>query len=160
YVNDFDFLNRVYRVYLQADQQFRGNPQDINRLYVRSGSGSLVPLHNLVSVSRTTAPQTISHYNLFRSTEIDGSPAPGFSSGQAIETMESIAAETLPQDMSYEWSGISLEQVEAAGQTFIIFALGVVFVFLVLAAQYESFVDPFIILLVVPLAVLGALAAQ
>jgi HAE1 family hydrophobic/amphiphilic exporter-1 len=160
YVNDFDFLNRVYRVYLQADQQFRGNPQDINRLYVRSASGSLVPLHNLVTVSRTTAPQTISHYNLFRSTEIDGSPAPGFSSGQAIETMEGIAGEVLPQDMSYEWSGISLEQVESAGQTFIIFALGVVFVFLVLAAQYESFVDPFIILLAVPLAMLGALAAQ
>ena len=160
YVNDFDFLNRVYRVYLQADQQFRSNPQDINRLYVRSGNDSLVPLHNLVKVTSTTAPQTISHYNLFRSTEIVGSAAPGFSSGQAIATMEKLADEVLPQGMSYEWSGISLEQVEAAGQAFIIFGLGVIFVFLVLAAQYESFVDPLIILLAVPLAMLGALAAQ
>jgi hydrophobic/amphiphilic exporter-1 (mainly G- bacteria), HAE1 family len=160
YVNDFDFLNRAYRVYLQADKQFRSNPKDINRLYVRSGSGSLVPLHNIIKISHETSPQTISHYNLFRSTEIDGSAAPGTSSGQAIGAMESLAEKHLPQGLSYEWTGISLEQVESSSQTFLIFGLGVIFVFLVLAAQYESFIDPFIILFAVPLAVLGALAAQ
>jgi HAE1 family hydrophobic/amphiphilic exporter-1 len=158
YVNDFDFLNRAYRVYLQADQQFRANPKDLNQLYVRSGAGSLVPLHNLINISKSTAPQTISHYNLFRSTEIDGSAAPGFSSGQAIQAMETLADKTLPQGVSYEWTGISMEELQSGGQTIIIFALGIVFVFLVLSAQYESFVDPFIIMLAVPLAMLGALS--
>jgi HAE1 family hydrophobic/amphiphilic exporter-1 len=158
YVNDFNFLNRAYRVYLQADKQFRSNPSDINRLYVRSAAGKLVPLHNIVSVTHETSPQTLSHYNLFRSTEIDGSAAPGTSSGQAIAAMEHLADKILPQGLSYEWTGISLEQIQSSSQTFFIFGLGVVFVFLVLAAQYESFVDPFIILLSVPLAVLGALA--
>jgi hydrophobic/amphiphilic exporter-1 (mainly G- bacteria), HAE1 family len=160
YVNDFDFLNRAYRVYLQADRQFRSHPEDINRLYVRSVAGALVPLHNLVRVSHETSPQTISHYNLFRSTEVDGSAAPGTSSGQAIALMEGVADKVLPQGLGYEWTGISLEQIQSSSQTFLIFGLGVVFVFLVLAAQYESFVDPFIILLSVPLAILGALAAQ
>jgi HAE1 family hydrophobic/amphiphilic exporter-1 len=160
YVNDFDFLNRAYRVYVQADQQFRSNPNDINKLYVRSGAGALVPLHNLVTMTRQSTPQTISHYNLFRSTEINGSAAPGFSSGQAINEMQSLADISLPQGLAYEWSGISLEQIQSSAQTFIIFGLGVVFVFLVLAAQYESFIDPLIIMLSVPLAILGALAAQ
>lgn len=160
YVNDFDFLNRSYRVYLQADKQFRASPKDLSRLYVRSGTGALVPLHNLINVSTITGPQIISHYNLFRSTEIVGTHAPGFSSGQAIAAMEKIAGEALPLSMNYEWSGISLEEITSAGQTLLIFGLGIIFVFLVLAAQYESFVDPFIIILAVPLAILGALIAQ
>lgn len=160
YVNDFDLGTRIYRVYVQADQQFRSNPRDIEQFYVRSKRNEMVSLSNLVHVVRTSSPQTISHYNLFRSTEINGSAAPGFSSGQAMEAMQDLARKILPESMSFEWSGISKEELEAGSKTVIIFALGLAFVFLVLAAQYESFTDPFIILFSVPLAILGALLAQ
>jgi HAE1 family hydrophobic/amphiphilic exporter-1 len=160
YVNNFDDLNRNYRVYVQADHAFRDNPEDINQFYVRSQIDELIPLKSLVTFSEVASPQIINHYNLFRSVEIQGSALPGFSSGQAIQAMEGLAAKLLPQGMGYEWTGISLEELESGGQTGLIFGLGVVFVFLVLAAQFESFVDPLIILLVVPLAVLGALSAQ
>ena len=159
YVNDFNAFGRTYRVYIQADAPFRSNPDDIGNLYVRSETGEMVPLDTLVSVSPTTGPQTINHYNLFRSIEINGSPAAGYSSGQAIAAMERVASEVLPSSMSFEWSGISLEELESGGQAPIIFGLGIIFVFLVLAAQYENFVDPVIILLAVPLAMLGALLA-
>jgi HAE1 family hydrophobic/amphiphilic exporter-1 len=160
YVNDFDMSNRVYRVYVQADKQYRANPDDIGSFYVRAANGQMISLSMLVHVQRAVASQNIYHYNLFRSAEINGSTKPGFSSGQAMRAMERVAAEVLPQGMSYEWSGISLEQNQAGSSSFIIFGLGLLFVFLVLAAQYESFVDPFIILFSVPLAMLGALAAQ
>ena len=160
YINDFDFNNRSYRVYVQADKQFRSHPQDIKQYYVRSDSGAMLPLENLVSVSETAAPQVISHYNLFRSAEISGSPAPGYSSGQGIDAMEKLAAKILPQGYNYEWSGISLEELQSGKTTVILFGLGVVVVYLTLSAQYESFVLPFIILLAVPMALLGALSAQ
>ncbi len=160
YVNDFDFNNRSYRVYVQADKQFRAHPQDIKQYYVRSDSGAMVPLENLVSLSQVAAPQVISHYNLFRSTEIDGSAAPGFSSGQAIEAMQQLSAKVLPQGYTYEWSGISLEELASGSTTLILFGLGTLVVYLTLSAQYESFVLPFIILLAVPMALLGALSAQ
>ena len=160
YVNDFNKFGRTYRVYAQADKQFRSNPEAIGQLYVRSSQGQMIPLSNLVKVTSTTGPQTINHYNLFRSIEINGTAAPGFSSGQAIQAMERLASEVLPNNMGYEWTGISLEELESGGQAPIIFALGLILVFLVLAAQYENFVDPFIILLSVPLAILGALLAQ
>ena len=160
YINDFDFNNRSYRVYVQADKQFRSHPQDMKQYYVRSDSGAMVPLENLMSIDQSSAPQVISHYNLFRSAEINGSAAPGFSSGQAINAMQELSAKTLPQGYSYEWSGISLEELQSGSTTLILFALGVVVVYLTLSAQYESFVLPFIILLAVPMALLGALAAQ
>ena len=160
YINDFDFNNRSYRVYVQADKQFRSHPQDMKQYYVRSDSGAMVPLENLVSISQTAAPQVISHYNLFRATEIDGSAAPGFSSGQAIEAMQQLSAKTLPQGYTYEWSGISLEELASGSTTLILFGLGTLVVYLTLSAQYESFVLPFIILLAVPMALLGALSAQ
>lgn len=160
YVNDFDLGTRIYRVYVQADQQFRSNPNDIEQFYVRSRRGEMVSLSNLVRVAKTSAPQSISHYNLFRSTEINGSAAPGFSSGQAIIAMQELAKKALPEGMSFEWSGVSKEELESGSKTILIFSLGLVFVFLVLAAQYESFSDPFIILFSVPLAILGALIAQ
>jgi hydrophobic/amphiphilic exporter-1 (mainly G- bacteria), HAE1 family len=160
YINDFDFNNRSYRVYVQADKQFRSHPQNIGQYYVRSDSGAMVPLENLVGISQTAAPQVISHYNLFRSTEIDGSAAPGFSSGQAIEAMQQLSAKTLPQGYTYEWSGISLEELASGSTTLILFGLGTLVVYLTLSAQYESFVLPFIILLAVPMALLGALSAQ
>jgi HAE1 family hydrophobic/amphiphilic exporter-1 len=159
YVNDFDFNNRSYRVYVQADKQFRAKAQDMKEFYVRSDSGAMVPLDNLIRVEQTTTPQVISHYNLFRSAEIDGSPAPGYSSGQAIAAMEDLAKK-MPQGFSYSWTGLSLEELAAGGTSLILFGLGTLVVYLTLSAQYESFVLPFIVLLAVPMALLGALGAQ
>ncbi|MBD2740114.1 efflux RND transporter permease subunit [Coleofasciculus sp. FACHB-1120] len=160
YVNDFNLQQRNYRVYVQADKQFRSNPENIGNLYVRSQQNQMIPLSNLVKITPTTGAQTINHYNLYRSIEITGSAAPGYSSGQAIKTMEQVSKQVLPVGLGYEWSGTSLEEIESGGQAPIIFGLGLIFVFLVLAAQYENYVDPFIILLSVPLAILGALLAQ
>src|SRR5580692_3334154 len=159
YVNDFDFNNRSYRVYVQADKQFRSHPQDIGQYYVRSDSGAMVPLGNLATITASTAPQVISHYNLFRSAEIDGSPAPGYSSGEAIDAMQQLS-KNLPQGYTYEWSGISLEELASGSTTIILFGLGTLVVYLTLSALYESFVLPFIILLAVPMALLGALGGQ
>ncbi|WP_193198685.1 efflux RND transporter permease subunit [Nostoc sp. MG11] len=160
YVNDFTLQQRNYRVYVQADAQYRANPDDISQLYVRNEQDRMIPLSNLVKITPTTGAQTINRYNLFRSIEITGSAASGSSSGEAIQAMEGLAQEILPPTLGYEWSGISAEEQESGGQAPIIFSLGLVFVFLVLAAQYENYVDPFIILLAVPLAIMGALAAQ
>ncbi|MBE8966904.1 efflux RND transporter permease subunit [Nostocales cyanobacterium LEGE 12452] len=160
YVNDFNLQQRNYRVYIQADQQFRSNPKDIGKLYVRSQKNQMVPLSNLVTVTQTVGAQTINHYNLFRSIEINGSAAPGSSSGDAIKAMEKVAKEVLPAGYGYEWSGTALEEIDSGGLAPLIFGLGIIFVFLVLAAQYENYVDPFIILLSVPLAIFGALIAQ
>ncbi len=159
YVNDFDFNNRSYRVYVQADKQFRATAQDMKQFYVRSDGGAMVPLENLITVTQTTTPQVISHYNLFRSAEIDGSPAPGYSSGQAIAAMEHLASK-MPQGFSYSWTGLSLEELQSGGTSLILFGLGTLVVYLTLSAQYESFVLPFIVLLAVPMALLGALGAQ
>ncbi|PSB55792.1 hydrophobe/amphiphile efflux-1 family RND transporter, partial [Chroococcidiopsis cubana CCALA 043] len=160
YVNDFNAFTRTYRVYVQADRAFRSNLKDVGKLYVRSSTGTMIPLSEIVQFTSVTGPQIISHYNLFRSIEINGTPAAGYSSGQAIAAMERIAAEVLPNSMSFEWSGLSLEEISSGGQAPIIFALGLIFVFLVLAGQYENFLDPIIIMLTVPLAVLGAMMAQ
>jgi HAE1 family hydrophobic/amphiphilic exporter-1 len=160
YVNDFVFGTRTYRVYVQADRQYRARPADLTSFYARSLTGQMVPLAELVKVTNTATAQSINHYNLFRSTEIQGSPGPGVSTGQSLLAMERVAREHLPPGFSFEWSGLSLEQLESGGQTLTIFALGIVFVFLVLAAQYESFVLPFIIILSVPVAMLGALLLQ
>jgi hydrophobic/amphiphilic exporter-1 (mainly G- bacteria), HAE1 family len=159
YVNDFDFNNRSYRVYVQADKQFRATAQDMRQFYVRSDSGAMVPLENLLTITQTTTPQVISHYNLFRSAEIDGAAAPGYSSGQAIAAMEQLAKK-MPQGFSYSWTGLSLEELQAGGTSLILFGLGTLVVYLTLSAQYESFVLPFIVLLAVPMALLGALGAQ
>jgi HAE1 family hydrophobic/amphiphilic exporter-1 len=159
YVNDFDFNNRSYRVYVQADKQFRATAQDMKQFYVRSDTGAMVPLDNLISISQTTTPQVISHYNLFRSAEIDGSAAPGYSSGQAIAAMEELARK-MPRGFSFSWTGLSLEELQAGGTSLLLFGLGTLVVYLTLSAQYESYVLPFIVLLAVPMALLGALGAQ
>ena len=151
YVNDFDFNN------IQADRQFRRNASDLRQFYVRSDAGQMVPLDNLVAVKETSGPQVINHYNLFRSAEIDGSPAPGRSSGQGLDDMVKLFNSAKLPGMDYSWTGLALEEVESAGKTVIIFGLGILVVYLTLAAQYESFALPFIILLAVPTAILGAL---
>jgi HAE1 family hydrophobic/amphiphilic exporter-1 len=158
YVNDFDFNNRSYRVYVQADAPYRRNAQDIHQYYVRSNTGQMIPLDNLASISETSGPQVIDHYNLFRSAEIDGSPAPGLSSGQGLDAMVALFNKNKMPGMTYSWTGLALEEVESAGKAIIIFGLGLLVVYLTLSAQYESFALPFIILLAVPMAILGALS--
>jgi HAE1 family hydrophobic/amphiphilic exporter-1 len=160
YVNDFDFNNRSYRVYVQADKQYRSSPKDMRQFYVRSDTGTMIPLDNLVRVTSSTTPGVISHYNLFRSAEINGSAAPGKSSGEAIDAMQALSAKALPQGFGYEWTGVSLEELQAGQTAALLFGLGTLVVYLTLAAQYESFVLPFIVLMAVPMALLGALGAQ
>jgi HAE1 family hydrophobic/amphiphilic exporter-1 len=160
YVNDFDFNNRAYRVYVQGDQQFRAQPTDLSQYYARAANGDMVPLSAVVRTSEQTAPAVINHFNLFRSTELTGAALPGVSSGQALQEMERIARDVLPQGYDFAWAGLSLEETKSGSQAAYLFALSIVLVYLVLAAQYESWVLPFIILLGVPLAVFGALSAQ
>jgi hydrophobic/amphiphilic exporter-1 (mainly G- bacteria), HAE1 family len=160
YVNDFDFNNRSYRVYVQADQAFRAQAKDIRQYYLRSDTGKMIPLDNVVTIEQTANPQVITHYNLFRSAEIDGNSAPGRSSGQGIADMEALARKALPNGMTFEWSGLSAEELESGGKATLLFGLGLVVVYLTLAAQYESFVLPFIVLLAVPVALLGAIGSQ
>jgi HAE1 family hydrophobic/amphiphilic exporter-1 len=160
YINDFDFNNRAYRVYAQADQRFRGEPADLRQFYARASNGQMVPLDTVVRLSETTAPAVISHFNMQRSTELTGAPVPGVSSGQAIQYMEQMARDTLPPGFDFAWAGQSLEEIRQGSTAVYLFALTIFIVYLVLAAQYESWVLPLIILLGVPLAVFGALSAQ
>ena len=160
YVNDFDFNNRSYRVYIQAEGRYRTKAKDIGQYYLRSDTGKMIPLDDLVTIEQDASPQVISHYNLFRSAEINGSAAPGRSSGDGINDMEALAKKVLPNGMTFEWSGLSLEELQSGGKAAILFGLGILVVYLTLAAQYESFVLPFIVLLAVPVAVLGAIGLQ
>jgi HAE1 family hydrophobic/amphiphilic exporter-1 len=157
YINDFDYNNRTYRVFVQADKPFRMNAGDLHSYYVRSDSGQMIPLDNLVTVAESAGPPVIAHYNLFRAVEIDGSPAPGYSSGQALAGMDKLATDNMMQGMTYQWTGLTLDELESSGKALLIFGLGILVVYLTLSAQYESFALPFIILLAVPMAVLGAL---
>jgi hydrophobe/amphiphile efflux-1 (HAE1) family protein len=159
YVNDFILDGDQYRVYVQADTDYRNNPEDINSFYVRSRSGSLVPLGKLVITEEFLAPPIITRYNVYESIKLLASPAPGYSSGQGIAAMEEVAAQVLDPGFSYEWTGLALEEKSAGGATGAIFALAFTLVFLVMAAQYGSYIDPTIILLTVPLATLGAMVA-
>jgi len=165
YVNDFNAFGRVYRVQLQAEPSFRTSPSDVARLYVRSQPGpngqpaQMVPLSTLVTVKPITGPDTISHYNLYRSAEIAGDTAPGASSGQAIAAMQDLAQRLLPAGMAFEWSGLAFQEIEAGSRAGFVFGLSALFVFLVLAAQYESWLVPLAVILAVPLGVLGALGA-
>ncbi|GAC1658335.1 MAG: efflux RND transporter permease subunit [Candidatus Elarobacter sp.] len=166
YVNDFDMNGKGYRVYVQADTPYRSRVADLENIYVRSGnpliangklvSSPAIPITALVDIKEIKAPPTITHFNLYRSIEISGNPKPGHGSGEALATMDGFA-QNLPPGFATEWSGISREQIEGGATAAIIFGLGIVFVFLVLAAQYESFADPLVILLAVPLALLGAI---
>ncbi len=160
YVNDFNKYGRVYRVILQAEISYRNEPTDIDRFYVRSTDGAMVPLRTLTQTASTLGPEVLTRYNLFQSARVNGSAAPGFSSGEAIETMARIADRVLPEGLGYDWSGISLQEIQAGSQGPILFALGLIFVYLFLVAQYESWSIPIAVILGVPVALLGALAAQ
>ena len=159
YVNDFDYLNRTYRVYVQADTPYRSSVSDLQRIYVKSTSGAIMPITTLLSSTLQRSAPVITHYNLFRSIELNGQPGQGYGSGDAIAEMERLSHKLEPAGVSHSWSGISLDEIESGSQASLIFVLGIVVVFLVLAAQYESWTDPLVILMSVPLAILGALLA-
>jgi HAE1 family hydrophobic/amphiphilic exporter-1 len=159
YVNDINLFGRTFRVTLQADKDARANPTDISRFYVRNAGGGMVPLSTLGSLQNIVGPETVTHYNNYGSALINGGAAPGYSSGQAVAAMQRAAAAVLPRDYSFEWTGVTLQELKAGSMASLIFGLAIVFVFLILAAQYESWTMPFIVLMAVPLALLGAVLA-
>jgi multidrug efflux pump len=157
YVNDFNRFGRTYRVMIQADAQFRNDTQDILALKVRNGSGQMVPLGSMVKLAQSYGPDFVERFNAYRSADITGGNAPGASSGDAQAAIARILDETLPQGMSYEWTELAYQQQSASGTALLVFPLCVLFVFLVLAAQYESFRLPLAIVLIVPLSLLAGL---
>jgi hydrophobe/amphiphile efflux-1 (HAE1) family protein len=159
YVNDFNLFGRTFRVTIQAERNARANPTDLSRLYVRNAGGQMIPLNTLGGLRPTVGPEFVSHYNIYGSALINGAPASGYSSGQAIAAMQRAAAEALPADFGAEWTGIAYQEIEAGATAAIVFALALVFVFLFLAAQYESWSMPFMVILSVPLALFGAVLA-
>ena len=159
YVNDFNLFGRTFRVTLQANEESRASSTDLSRLYVRNNTGGMVPLNTLGELKPIVGPETVPHYNNYPSALINGGPAPGYSSGQAVEAMQRAAATALPKDFGYEWTGITYQELKAGSIATVVFSLAVVFVFLILAAQYESWSMPFMVLLAVPLALFGALFA-
>jgi HAE1 family hydrophobic/amphiphilic exporter-1 len=156
YVNDFTRFGRQWRVFLQAEPAYRTGPDDIGQFYVRNGRGEMVPLSSFVRVKRTVGPEYTVRFNLYRSVEILGSQAPGYSSGQALDALEDVAAKTLPPEVGYAWNGLSYQEKVASGGSARVLGLSLVFVFLILAALYESWSLPFSVLLSTPVAVLGA----
>ena len=159
YVNDFNAFDRTWQVMVQADSTFRAKPDDIARLQVRNKNGDMVPLGTLVKVRDALGPSRIDRYNMFPAARLGGSPAPGVSSGQALAIMDQMCAKDLPQGFGFHWTGMSFQETKGGTAAALVFGMGIVVVFLILAAQYESWADPFGVILVVPLAVLGAMAA-
>jgi HAE1 family hydrophobic/amphiphilic exporter-1 len=157
YVNDFNRFGRLYKVYLQAEGSYRDKPEDIRSYFVRNRNGDMVSLGTLLNLSPTTGPEYTNRFNLFRSAEMIGASGPGFSSAQTMAALKEVAAEVLPKDITYDWNAMSYQEEKAAGKGAVVFVLGMVFVFLILAAQYESWSLPFSVLLGTPFAVFGAL---
>jgi HAE1 family hydrophobic/amphiphilic exporter-1 len=158
YVNDFNRFGRLFKVYVQAEPEYRSKATDIRYFFVRNKNGDVVPLSSLVAVSRTSGPEYTNRFNLFRAAEVTGAPAAGYSSDQALAALEEVAADVLPNDMSYSWNAMSYQEKAAAGAGGQVFILALVFVFLILAAQYESWSLPLSVLLGTPIAVFGAMA--
>ena len=156
YINDFTRFGRQWRVFLQAEPAFRTSPDDIGKFYVRNARGDMVPLSSFVRVRSTTGPEYTVRFNLYRSVEIQGVQAAGYSSGQALDALEDVARKTLPPEMGFAWNGLSYQEKVASGGAPRVLGLSLVFVFLILAALYESWSLPFSVLLSVPVAVLGA----
>ncbi len=156
YVNDFNMFNRIYKVYIQAEAPYREHKDNINLFFVKASNGAMVPLTSLGNASYTTGPGSIKRFNMFTTAVIRGAAAQGYSSGQAMEIMEQIARDHLPDNIGLEWSGLSYQEKQAGGQTGMVMALVFLFVFLFLAAQYESWTVPIAVLLSLPVAALGA----
>lgn len=158
YINDFNFLNRTYRVVAQADGQYRNQEQDIAKLRTRSENGAMVPLGSIATLEQKTGPIRVPHYNLYPAIEVQGNTPPGYSSGESIAIMERILEETLPDGVSYEWTELALQEKLAGNTAFVAFGLAVVFVFLLLAALYESWLLPLAVILIVPMCLLAAIS--
>ena len=156
YINDFNLYGRTFRVQMQAEARARASPDDVNRFYLRNASGDMISLSAVLTPRSTNGPEFYERYNIYRAATITGAPAPGYSSGQAAQAMQEVAARTLPAGFGYEWTGATYQEQKTGGQTGYIFALSLMFVFLVLAALYESWAMPVAILLVIPFGVLGA----
>lgn len=157
YINDFNLYGRNFRVVAQADSSYRSNISELGKYYVRNSQGNMIPLSSLVTTTVVESPALISHYNIYRSIEINGSPKPGYSSGQAITALEEVAAKSLPVGYGYEFSGLSREEIAAGNKTTLIFGITIIFVFLFLAALYESWSIPFSVLLAVPIGAFGSI---
>jgi hydrophobe/amphiphile efflux-1 (HAE1) family protein len=158
YVNDFNLFGKTFRVMAQADDQYRKNPEDLLKLRVRNARGDTVPLGSFTTIRNDSGPYRVPRYNLYPAAELDGNAAPGYSQGQAIQIMEKLAAETLPAGFSYEWTGLALQQIMAGSTAIFAFTLAVVFVFLVLAAQYESLTLPIAVIMIVPMCLVAAIS--
>ncbi|MFC1795476.1 efflux RND transporter permease subunit [Pseudomonadota bacterium] len=158
YVNDFNRFGRLFKVYVQAEPEYRSDPSDIRFFFVRGQQGQVVPLSALVTTSPTQGPEYTNRFNLFRAAELTGAPATGFSSDQALDALEEVAARVLPTDMTYAWNAMSFQERAAAGSGAIVFVMALLFVFLILAAQYESWSLPLGVLLGTPIAIFGAMA--
>jgi len=159
YVNDFTIYGRDFHVVAQADTNYRSTIQDLSKYYVRNASGKMIPLSTIINYKITESAPLISHYNMFRATEINGGAAPGYSSGEAIQALREVAAQILPAGYGYEFSGLTREEINAGSSTFAIFGLSLLFVFLFLSALYESWSVPFAVLFAVPIAAFGAIIA-
>jgi HAE1 family hydrophobic/amphiphilic exporter-1 len=159
YVNDFVRFGRVYKVFLQAGPEFTSKPNDIGQFYVRNNDGGMVPLSTLVKISKMSGPNVVTRFNLYNAAEIMGAPAPGYSSGQAMKAIEEVM-KTMPSETGFEWSGLTLQEKKSEGQAPVIFGMAILFVFLLLAAQYESWGLPFAVLLATPTVILGTLVGM
>ena len=160
YVNDFNKYGRVYRVYLQADDEFREKPSDINKIYVKNKLGTMVPLSSVVTISNIVGPYSLTRFNMYPAITINGQARNGVSSGQAMSAMENLSDTVLPKDMGYAWSGSSLQEKESSGQIGPILAMSLVFIYLFLVGLYESWMLPIAVLLISPVALVGALFFQ
>lgn len=159
YVNDFNRFGRLYKTYIQAEPEYRVDENGINSFFIENSNGDMVPLSTLIKISSIKGPDYTNRFNLFRSVEITGSPAKGFSSGQAMNALEEVADEILPEDMGYSWNAMSFQEKKSSGSLAIIMSFSLIFVFLILAAQYESWSLPMSILLGTPIAIFGAIFA-
>ena len=160
YINDFNLKGRVFRVMMQADEPYRGTPEDMNKIYIKTNSGTSAPLSSVVSMTPVTGPYSVTRFNMYNSIQIQGSPAAGQSSGDSIKEMERISKEMLPSDLGYAWSGTTLQEIESTGQTTSVLVMSLVFVYLFLVALYESWMLPIGVMLITPIAMLGALFLQ
>jgi multidrug efflux pump subunit AcrB len=157
YVNDFNLFGKTFRVTAQADAPYRANPKDILNIRVRNASGNTVPLGSFTTIRDIAGPYRVPRYNLYQAAELDGAAAPGYSQGQAIAIMEKLAAETLPDGFGYEWTTLAYQQIKAGNTALFAFGLAVVFVFLVLAAQFESLTLPLAVILIVPMCLVASI---
>jgi hydrophobe/amphiphile efflux-1 (HAE1) family protein len=158
YVNDFNLFGRTFRVQAEADSPYRLRPKDVLDLRVRNSAGETVPLGSFATISDIAGPYRVPRYNIYPAAELDGAPAPGYSQGQAIDTMQDLAAQVLPDGFAYEWTQLAYQQIRAGSTSIFAFALGVVFVFLVLAAQYESLTLPLAVILIVPMCLVASIS--